>query len=71
MIDNLPFPLLVILILLGAGFFAWLISKIPATAEPYKSVALGFLGFATLVWLIIMTYHFFAGGPVVGPLPRR
>jgi hypothetical protein len=55
----------IVLVLLFAGFFAWLISVLPFIAQPFKQIAQGFVLFAALIWLLLVVYHAFFGGPVV------
>lgn len=55
-------PLLeVVLVLLFAGFIAWVIGALPFVAEPYRKIAQGFLLFACLIWLVLDVYGFFVG----------
>jgi hypothetical protein len=69
----LSFLFQIVIVLLVAGFLAWLVGKLPFIAPPLNQIVQGIILFVALVFLLYATYAFFVGGPVpaLGHVGRR
>jgi hypothetical protein len=61
----------IILVLVVAGFLAWLVGKIPFIAPPLSQIVQGVILFVAVIFLIYACWAFFDGGTVVMPRPHR
>jgi hypothetical protein len=62
----IPFVFQVVIAVLVASFFAWLVGVLPFIAAPFKQIAQGVILFVVLVWLLFAAYGFFYGGAPIG-----
>jgi hypothetical protein len=58
----------VVIVLLVAGFLAWLVQTLPFIQEPLKKIVSGVILFVALIFVLYYCYAFFAGhsAPHVG-----
>ncbi len=59
----------IVIVLLVAGFLAWLVSALPFIVQPYQRIIQGVIAFFVLIWLIWTLYSFFAGVDIATPGP--
>jgi hypothetical protein len=55
-----------LIVVLVAGFLAWVIGKLPFVEPQFKSVAQGILLFFLLLFVLFTLYAMFFGGRVAG-----